>query len=167
MSNTPANPACAIDHLEIVDEILSCERDEHRLQGYCRHQIEIMAIALVAIALTQILLVVDEHRIAIRFFPDRPLPESCPAKFMFHQTCPGCGLTRSILALAAGDFGRSLHFHRLGWVMALLIAVQIPYRLYLLFAEHDVIRDHPWIQRLGYAVIAALLLNWVYGFWAS
>ncbi|MGJ8671552.1 DUF2752 domain-containing protein [Rubritalea sp.] len=38
---------------------------------------------------------------------------SCPIDTLFQKPCPGCGLTRSVSALAEGDFERSFSLHAL------------------------------------------------------
>ena len=54
------------------------------------------------------------------------LPPICGSRLVFGVECPGCGLTRSFVALAAGDFGASWRHHRVGWLMALVVIGQIP-----------------------------------------
>lgn len=51
----------------------------------------------------------------------RALP--CAFATLFHQPCPGCGSTRAVYALLAGDFGALLRFNPLGPVAALLTFV--------------------------------------------
>lgn len=68
-------------------------------------------------------------------------PESC----FFHRTlgipCPGCGLTRSFVATARGDFRRAVEFNPMGPVLYLVCLLQIPYRLSVYF-------DWPWTRRI-------------------
>jgi hypothetical protein len=44
-------------------------------------------------------------------------PSFCPFKVATGLPCPGCGLTRSSVALLHGDLGTSLYYHPLGVVM--------------------------------------------------
>jgi hypothetical protein len=44
-------------------------------------------------------------------------PSFCPFKVATGLPCPGCGLTRSSVALLHGDLGTSLYFHPLGVAM--------------------------------------------------
>ena len=87
-------------------------------------------------------------------------PESCPTKLVFHRDCPGCGLSRSFVALAHGDLEASWRFNRIGPLFFLLVALQIPYRSYLLLPR----RKNAWIVRLARfpapVLIASLLVNW-------
>ena len=41
-------------------------------------------------------------------------PSFCPFRLWSGLPCPGCGLTRSVVALAHGDLAASLYFHPLG-----------------------------------------------------
>ena len=75
--------------------------------------------------------------------------------------CPGCGLTRSIIHLAEGNWLASWHDHRLGGLMAAVIALQIPYRLLALHRGKQPLVSIHWQTIMGYALIALLLLNWV------
>lgn len=93
------------------------------------------AVLLLGIAvpvLAWLLIVVDEQRIALRFWPGAPLPHTCVARTVFGVDCPTCGLTRSIVHLAHGRVAESLAMHRLGWFVFGLIVAQVPYRLWRL-----------------------------------
>ena len=56
-------------------------------------------------------------------------PCACPAR-RFGVSCPGCGLRRSFIYLAHGDWDASWQSHRLGWLLAAMVALQIPYRIH-------------------------------------
>src|SRR5581483_2633083 len=88
----------------------------------------------------------SDQRVAFRLLPDYPLPETCMAHALFGTTCPGCGLTRSFIYLAQGDWQTSLQMHRLGWLLALAVLAQLPYRLFCL-AYHDCSPTLLWLCR--------------------
>lgn len=88
------------------------------------------------------------------------LPPVCGSRILFGVECPGCGLSRSFVALARGDVAASIRFHRVGWVMALLAATQIPYRLWRLHQLRTSLPTPQWTRWFGYAVIAMLVVNW-------
>jgi hypothetical protein len=48
----------------------------------------------------------------------------CPMAALYHIPCPGCGMTRALRLLAAGDVGASLHMHPLA-VPALVAGVAV------------------------------------------
>jgi hypothetical protein len=80
---------------------------------------------------------------------------------MFGIDCPGCGLTRSFVALAGGEFRQSFNFNRVGWLLALAVAAQLPYRAYAIWELQHRAVPRPWLAWLGYLVIAALVINWL------
>ena len=95
------------------------------------HHWTMLQLAVFVIFAALILQVRDSDRVAVPWLGFK-LPMMCGSRVLFGVECPGCGLTRSIIALASGNLQQSLHFHRLGWLMALAIVVQIPYRYYAL-----------------------------------
>lgn len=51
----------------------------------------------------------------------RGLPSLCMMKNLWGLSCPGCGMTRSVVALLHGDISGALRFHALGPVVLLLL----------------------------------------------
>lgn len=103
-----------------------------------------------------------DGRVAFWFWPNHPLPESCPSKIFFDENCPGCGITRSVVSLAHGQWAESWHNHRLGWVIALLCIVVLPGSIYKLLKPNA--RPLPWLIREGIPMLIfiAFILNWIY-----
>jgi hypothetical protein len=121
-----------------------------------------LVLAIGVIACSFLLEAHSDQRVAFRFLPDYPLPETCLAHSMFGVSCPGCGLTRSFIYLAHGDWQTSLKMHRLGWLLALAILFQLPYRFFCL-AKHDCsLTTLAFFRWFGYLLIALLLGNWLY-----
>jgi hypothetical protein len=122
-----------------------------------RHR-EMFCIALCVIALS-IALRVDGDRVSLWCLKTHPIPQLCGARALFGINCPVCGLTRSFIHLAHGRWQAANHCHRLGWVMALMTVMQIPYRLWCL-QRGPLFSDSQtrWISR---ALIVGLLLNWL------
>ena len=93
-----------------------------------------------------------------------PMPETCASRSLFDVECPGCGLTRSFIAIASGDFSNAFQLNRTGWLLALGLLIQFPYRLYLLY--HIRTRGLPepganWLKLVfSWALIVALIGNW-------
>lgn len=92
-----------------------------------------------------------------------PLPELCMSKRLFGMECPGCGLTRSVVASSRGQWSRAMHHHPAGPIIFGWALVQIPYRLGNLWR----IRTGRDVWRLpGAAMMVALisavcLVQWV------
>ena len=92
---------------------------------------------------------------------DSPLPQACFSRSWLGLPCPGCGLTRSIIQLAQGNWRASWQEHRLGAFMAVVITLQIPYRLLALRRPDRPLLTDRWQAALGYALIAVLVGNWL------
>lgn len=58
-------------------------------------------------------------------------PAICPVRNSVGVPCPGCGLTRSTVALLHGDFERALHFHPLVWLMLPIFLVMVIEEVYI------------------------------------
>ena len=101
------------------------------------------------------------EQVAFKGFEHKPLPESCFLRSQFSLGCAGCGLTRSTIFLTHGNWQASVDAHPLGWLIALTIAGQIPYRFWILSSgnRYPIGRTPPWILM---AVVAFLLMaNWL------
>jgi len=93
------------------------------------------------------------------------LPVLCAFRRITGIPCPGCGLTRSWVALGEGSFHQSLVFHRLGWLVMLYVFTQaLRHGLWLLVpglrTGMDRLGKHlDW----GILVLAgALFINWFF-----
>ena len=75
--------------------------------------------------------------------------------------CPGCGLTRSFIHLAEGDWRAAWQCHRLGGLLAAVIIFQIPYRLLALRRPETAPISSRWQSGLGIVLIALLIVNWL------
>lgn len=118
-----------------------------------------LILAILVILAALLLEVRPDQKVALAVLPDQPLPESCTARSQLGIECLLCGMTRSQIHLAHGRWSAALSAHRLGWLFALLIAGQIPYRL---------LRISGWIVPPGKVfsatvaalVLGLLLVNW-------
>jgi hypothetical protein len=95
---------------------------------------------------------------------DMELPGTCIFRNVTGIPCPGCGLTRSFVHLAHGNFMKALEFHLMGPVLFVLCLLQIPYRL---IEYTGVWRTSPiWIKLkrgfgvLIWGVLAGTLMAW-------
>jgi hypothetical protein len=122
-----------------------------------------LVLSLVVVVFSFLLAMRPDGRLAFRFLPQWPLPPTCLSQSLLGIECPGCGLTRSFVCLASGDWRGSFHMHRLGWLLALAVLVQFPYRLLAIYRGRDqpLGRHTAWI--FSGALIALLIGNWVLG----
>src|SRR6478752_10538865 len=137
----------------LAEREISIARDRHRTMLY---------FALFIIAASFLLRRGESETITLAW-PKIELPPLCASRALFDIECPGCGLTRSFVALAAGDIQESWQLHRLGWLLALAVVGQIPYRLYALrqLRETGSPVQPLWPKLFGNFLIAALIINWL------
>lgn len=62
-----------------------------------------------------------------------PLPELCHLKRLLHVPCPGCGLTRSFIAMGHFDLFAAAAYNIAGIPLFLITFFQLPYRAYWLY----------------------------------
>lgn len=128
--------------------------------------LQVLVLSVVIVALAMLLQVRADQRVYVTGLSSFPIPESCGMQIMFGQSCPGCGLTRSFIHLAHGDWQRSFAVHRIGWIVALLVAFQIPYRLLALYHPIVTVGGH-WGWIIGILVGVAMFVNWFYNLWLT
>ena len=120
-----------------------------------------LAISLAIILAAFALQVRHDERVTPRFMTNLPLPPTCLSYEWFGVKCPGCGLTRSFIDLSRGDWDSAWNHHRLGWLLALAVLLQVPYRLLSLRHPHPPLLGI-WFPRVfGYLLIGALVANWM------
>jgi hypothetical protein len=118
------------------------------------------AVAIVIMSLA--LEVRPGERIALAGFSDYPLPHTCYSRTLFGVRCPGCGLTRSFIHLAHGDWRASWQVHPVGWLLAAIVLFQFPYRIALLAGGERWALGPRFAACFSSAVIGLLLANWVW-----
>ena len=172
MSSHPVDPGAAVPAV-ILDEPAYpahsvCRSSRHtECAGYIddvhlmrRHR-EMLVLACVIIVLSFVLIVRSDDHAAFALLPNWPIPSTCPSQTIFGVDCPGCGLTRSFIFLAHGDWHSAFVRNRVGWLLALAVIVQIPYRLFALLGRDRQPLGRRIPQVFGYVLIAALIGNWV------
>lgn len=122
---------------------------------------QVLVTSIFIIVLAMVLQVRSDQRVFVFGAPALPVPETCGMQIVFGRPCPGCGLTRSFIHLAHGDWRSSLAIHRIGWLVALLVVCQIPYRLLALW-KPELTVGPIWTWIIGGAFAIALAANWVY-----
>lgn len=125
-----------------------------------RYHLHTLWLAVAMVALSAALQVLPGGRVAFIGWESSPLPHSCLSRRLWNVSCPGCGLTRSFIWLAHGQWRESLAVHHVGWLLALLVVVQIPYRL-LCLARPQSALPQGWANPTLMAVASLLMLNWL------
>ena len=124
---------------------------------WCHHAF-ILALAVLVICMAFALEVRGSGRVAVRGVPGFVLPHTCATRILFDTPCPGCGLTRSFIHLAAGRWQAAFGVHRLGWLLACLVVAQVPYRVVRLIDRR--VGPPGWTVVVSWIMIGLLLLNW-------
>lgn len=95
----------------------------------------------------------------------------CPFAIVTRHPCPGCGLTRATLALAAGRFEESFYLHPLAVVISPLVVGLLGYNavMYIANGKWSAVeaKQGPWITALVVVVGAAALLVWIARFFGA
>jgi len=82
------------------------------------------------------------------------LPVSCVFKEIFGFKCPGCGMTRALLAVLCGNFKLAFGFHWMVW--------SLPF-LYLCFLYDGRLFKNKVLNMVFYAVIGiGFIANWIF-----
>jgi hypothetical protein len=91
------------------------------------------------------------------------LPIRCQTRDILGIRCALCGMSRSFCSLGRGNFAASIRYHAVGPALFAVLFLQIPYRLYALFARPAAVRDGlARAHRLLVTVVAvALAANWL------
>ena len=150
-----SGPTLRSDELASVPH--GSQTETHLVQ---RHR-QMLGIACGVLVLSLVLQMRSDDHAALAIFPDWPIPSSCPSQTIFGVDCPGCGLTRSFIHLAHGDWHRAFSKHRVGWLLALAVVLQIPYRLTGLLSRNRQPLGQRFPKLFGMALIVALVGNWV------
>jgi hypothetical protein len=82
-----------------------------------------------------------------------PLPELCHLKRVFQLPCPGCGLTRSFIAMGHFDLYAAASYNAVGIPLFLITLFQIPYRGYWLLRK-----DRKPMSLSGFRIEGALMI---------
>ncbi len=107
------------------------------------------------------------EQVGSSFGPDFVLPNLCYYRALLGVNCPGCGLTRSFIYLAHGNWRASWDMHHLGWFFAAAVVWQVPYRIYCLFGPGKARVSKSMIHWLSCGLIAVFLANWLLGLLTS
>jgi hypothetical protein len=94
-----------------------------------------------------------------------PMPEICTFHYLTGLPCPGCGLTRSMVAGVHGQLKASFRYHRLGILTLFYLFLQIIYRTALILKanqENLLIRSGKILNK-GLIILASLfIINWIF-----
>lgn len=97
------------------------------------------------------------------------LPETCGLRLQFGLDCPGCGLTRSFIHLAHGEWHQAWQLHWMGGLLFLYTLAQIPLAIaYAWQPANNAKSSRAWRcvvylnERLLLGLLALLAIRWIY-----
>ena len=137
--------------------------DREALRRNHHRNMLILCTTVVILALT--LQTRADQRVEFAWLPGVPMPESCASRSIFDVECPGCGLTRSFIAIARGSLSAAFQQNRTGWLLACGLLIQFPYRVWMLHHVRTRGLPEPVPERLKlvlvWILIVALIGNWL------
>lgn len=128
------------------------------------YRLAMMLIAVAVVLLAGVLTIGGDQTEVVVPLLGWPLPPLCTLKRYTGLDCPGCGLTRSFIALAHGDSRGSLTYNPAGVLWFVLIAAQIPWhawQLVRLSRQRSAIDPGWWGHGLLLGAAFALICQWV------
>lgn len=160
----PRDTVTTTTHAGNRSESTASDRQVERQTVSLRKTHWTMLLISIAIIVLSCLLDVRAGRdVIVTGLPNIPVPDLCGSRIWFGIECPGCGLTRSFIYLAHGQFDASLTMHRVGWVLAVVVVAQVPYRILRLRQSPERSLHARWPRWLSAALIAMLIGNWIIG----
>ena len=153
------NPASKTADLPVLTEAdESGSRQARQLRQLRVHHRNMLIGSAIVLCLAFVLRFGEGQRVTVAGIP---LPPLCASQAIFGAGCPGCGLTRSFVLLAHGDWHAARKMHRIGWVLALAMLAQFPYRTLALRSPNGQPLGRWFPQVFGYLLIALLIGNWL------
>jgi hypothetical protein len=150
---------CCHDAAEAAS-VGSPKADKRHDRHYGYHR-TLLWMAVAAVVAACLLRVRPDEKVEFTILQGWPAPELCQSRAWLGWDCPGCGLTRSFIHLAHGDVASSLAVHRIGWLVALWVVLQLPYRVWAMRSAHGqpLGRVFPWV--VTWSLMALLIANWI------
>jgi hypothetical protein len=144
-------PESEIVVAELVDTFAAQQRRA------CQLHLFLLTVSVVVVTLAATMSIHQASEVRLPWLPVS-LPELCYFRFGTGIDCPGCGLTRSFIAFAHGEFHLSWIYNPAGALFFPVVAFQIPYRAAQLLR---ISRGLPsWnLGKVAYGVFAGLFLT--------
>ena len=142
-----------------VDDAQPDPSDVHSTNRHV-HDVTMLWIAIAVFVLSFTLRVRTDQRVELLGLP---APEMCGSRLWLNMECPGCGLTRSFIRLANGDWSGAIALNRVAPLLAFAVLAQIPYRLAKLLGWSPArsLAKSTWPNAVGCVLIVALIGNWL------
>lgn len=90
------------------------------------------------------------------------VPHWCIFQKVLGVPCPGCGMTRALHCMAAGELAASVRMHPCGALLVAALVTQTIVRFALIRGWISGGAAHQWIKHIGNSFVAALMGWWVW-----
>lgn len=90
--------------------------------------------------------------------PVKLVPPVCSVLEYTGKLCPGCGLTRSVVALYNGDYLLSNNYHPKGYIIVILLFVELGLRFVPAFSNAEWV---PWLDLSQFFLVGVWLKYFV------
>lgn len=166
---TPVHSENEIDYImdpQIQGDSQQSADQQRRLVSRWRRHREVLVVSVLVVILSFVFQVRTDQKVEVTGGV-WTVPELCLSRSLWGVSCPGCGLTRSFVRLAHGDFSGSVAVNRVGWLLALATVIQIPYRSVMLrwLSTRGLPEPVPELANVlfGWTLIVALIGSWIFG----
>lgn len=91
------------------------------------------------------------------------MPATCTSQQLTGVDCPGCGLTRSFIAISHGQWGRAWSFNAAGFVVYAFCAIQIPWHgiQIVRLRRGRLPITTAWVYWVPMIMVVALVTHWI------
>jgi len=123
----------------------------------------ILVLCLLLVGVSACLHTDTQGKVCLPFLRRWPIPDTCVMKKVIHADCPGCGMTRSFIAMGHLRLFEALRCHRIGPFLFLYVLAQVPYRLLAMRAvsRQGRFREPTALRLYALALVIALFANWM------
>ncbi len=144
----------------------SCPDARQYLVGRWRFHVGVLCFSAAILTAAIVLNIGASQHVVAPLYGE--MPSMCAWKKAFNIDCPGCGLTRSFVALGHGDVVEAWMYNPAGLLMFAIVLYQLPFRgrqLWALWHGRPDYRHGPWtLQFTIWGVVLALIAQWVVRF---
>lgn len=133
-----------------------------RAMEWCYHTAVLASSILTIVA--SFLMVLDDGGKVYLPGAELPLAQACYSKLFFGVDCPGCGLTRSFLAISSGNLVDAIRFNAAGLVVYSFVVLQLvwqPFQMARMVTGWEPIYSHWLLVPFGVMWIA-LGIQWLF-----
>lgn len=95
----------------------------------------------------------------------------CFIKSTLHIPCPSCGTTRSLMALAAGEFANALYWNPLGYLVGLLMMLfplwivrDFIFKSSSFYLYYTYLANQLHKRKFSIPIIIIMVINWYWNF---